>query len=301
MKKFGIGSLFFIFCFCLVSAQEIEISKKVSPLEIAVGDLVHYEITATLNNKTQLLSEPQKINWGNFKVLDYKVTKKKLKHTKKLLKIDYTGSFYKTGEETIPTLNLQYREKNELAIYQLPPTSIKIKSILTDKNTKLKDIKPTFKLTLDKIYYFIGFLFVLGLVLLASGWFYYRQIFQKKKLGQAVMQKTPYQVALEKIKKLEKAKLLEAGKIKKFYARLTEIGKEYFATTFALNIQELTTMEINLVLTEKTDLQTLKRITNFLTFCDQVKFAKYKPSSEENREMVAKIYEIMERIEKKCL
>ena len=95
--------------------------------------------------------------------------------------------------------------------------------------------------------------------------------------------KAAHEIAYERLRKLAEENLIEAGKIKEFYERISHILRCYIEHRFDLKAPERTTEEFLLeaqatsILTgdQKTMLQ------GFLEHCDMVKFARYGPTKTE--------------------
>ena len=92
-----------------------------------------------------------------------------------------------------------------------------------------------------------------------------------------------HEIAYAALERLVAEELVEAGKIKEFYFRITLIVREYIENRFGLRAPEETTEEF---LAELAGSGALKGrheelLERFLEHCDLVKFAKYGPDRDE--------------------
>ena len=96
----------------------------------------------------------------------------------------------------------------------------------------------------------------------------------------------PHQVALEALEAIRRSKLVEQGRYKEYYIRVSDVLRRYMEGQFQLRAPERTTEEFledlqhNAVL----GLQEQLLLREFLRGCDLVKFARVEPTSEQIRE-----------------
>ncbi len=146
-----------------------------------------------------------------------------------------------------------------------------------------------------------GVLFYLLLVLLIAvlvvGFFY----FLKKKKRQISTaenifpQLSPEEIVHQELSELNALSLIEKGELKKYYFRLSEIMRRYIQGCFEFAALDCTTEEILKELKrKKLKYNKINLIRGFLTQCDMVKFAKYKPSIDEIKEDLKKVREIIQ-------
>ncbi len=91
-------------------------------------------------------------------------------------------------------------------------------------------------------------------------------------------------IAFRELEKLKSEKLWEKGEIKKYYARLTEIIRQYLMNRYSVPALEMTTSETlqALLLAGVSEDENYIKLRKILTEGDLVKFAKYKPEPSEN-------------------
>lgn len=153
------------------------------------------------------------------------------------------------------------------------------------------DIKEIYEVELSwkdylKLYWMHG---LLVLLIIITGILIYIYL---KKRGRAQDQPVipdspkipPHIIALNALKKLEEDKAWAVNQSKKYHTDLTDILREYIERRFLVEAHEQTTAEIlrGMRLTGISEEQTAQ-LSNILRLADLVKFAKEKPSEEENK------------------
>lgn len=111
--------------------------------------------------------------------------------------------------------------------------------------------------------------------------------FSKKKKPAVVITGNPLEKALQRIKTLQQENLISSSQVKLFYVELTFIIKNYFQEMQLSSSVQSTSDELMLLL--GVYLQEEKKRTvfyQFLRLADAVKFAKYIPGEEQNKQAV---------------
>lgn len=110
--------------------------------------------------------------------------------------------------------------------------------------------------------------------------------FNYKKTGSIIPKRKPlepYQVALKQLEKLKNQNLLQKGKIKEYYTRLTDIIRRYLYRQFYIKSIEQTSNEIISEMRKNPDLSKYAdAIGGLLGTADFVKFAKVIPADSTN-------------------
>jgi len=105
-----------------------------------------------------------------------------------------------------------------------------------------------------------------------------------------------HEVALEKLTALEARGLVEAGEYQALALGVSEVLREFLGALHGFQGVDLTTWEVLRAL-EGRDLGRITRmeLEDFLSFCDLVKFAKYRPAPAEAQGMVPRARDIVMR------
>ncbi len=108
-------------------------------------------------------------------------------------------------------------------------------------------------------------------------------IFMRRRRARPAPPVPAHEIAYLSLEKLIAEQLIEEGRIKEFYFRVTAIIRTYIENRFGLHAPEETTEEFLADLAGSDALQERNKglLAQFLEHCDLVKFAKYGPSQEE--------------------
>lgn len=98
---------------------------------------------------------------------------------------------------------------------------------------------------------------------------------------------TPYEVAIQKLRKLQNQNLPQRGKTKEYYTRLTGAIREYLKKQFGIKTYEKTSTEILLQVEGQKEIARYADIlSSIFKTADFVKFAKVNPSEAENSKCI---------------
>lgn len=152
---------------------------------------------------------------------------------------------------------------------------------------QLNDIKPVQKPPFvlgDYLWVMWIFLGIL-LLLLAIGFVVYL-ILKKKKKGYFFTPPVvlpPHVRAIQALDKLKEEKIWQHGREKEFYTKITDILRRYIFDRYGINAMEMTSGEILNEIRKETDIASVyENLKQILSVSDLVKFAKYKPFTDEN-------------------
>jgi hypothetical protein len=273
--------------FCLTPAlpeeskDELTITASLDQPKATIGDLIHYDVIVTHRKDVKLLT-PIKIRPEGLKIRstkDLPVSKKGKWVTEGK---QFTLTAFDTGEFKLEPVKIEYLDSagTRKAAESLPQR-ITIESVLGNVNEKtdIKDIKgvlgidPRYEKYLKFLYGLVGALLA-GLLIL----FIMKKL--KRKAADIRHLLNPYEEAMQRLSKLKESSLLEQGRVKLFYFKLTDILRHYFDRAFGFSTEELTTAEMALEISNLSLEDKLKvELVRFLEDCDLVKFANYKPGN----------------------
>ena len=191
-----------------------------------------------------------------------------------------SGSFF------IPPLGFIFICGAEADTSYTPAIPLYVNTVYVDTSQNMRDIKPPLRayITLEEI---IPWVLVLGGILILGGvvFFVIRKLRKKRKKSSVdVLAGMPvHEWALAEIEKLRSARLWQAGQLKQYYTRLTEILRFYIRERYRIDATEMITDEI--VTEMQTILKkdgTLLQLSQILDLADRVKFARFSPLPDEN-------------------
>ncbi len=95
-----------------------------------------------------------------------------------------------------------------------------------------------------------------------------------------------HEIAFEMLQAISRENLVEQGRVKEFYEKLSICLRQYIENRFRLRAPEQTTEEFleQLKTSDALKLEYKQQLQKFLEHCDLVKFARYQPSHEQINE-----------------
>lgn len=173
---------------------------------------------------------------------------------------------------------------NEITLKVLPidvdttkvPIEIKNYASVESIPSKWYDFLPDF--VVDYWYLILtAIIIIIGIVIIVILW---------RKNGSLIVYKKkripPYELAMRQLKKLHEESLCEKGREREYYTRLPEIIREYLKGRFGINAIEMTSTQINCAVSQYKEPLPSHYIYELLEISDFVKFAKVKPTTDEN-------------------
>jgi hypothetical protein len=293
-KRLGLCSLLFVLFFygSLFSQEEkplIEVNSAIDTSLITIGDRITYSLTIEHADTLRIAQPGEGVNLGQFEIKDYKIYDPIKKNGRIYKKYEYVISVFDTGKFTIPPFPIAYFPTDSTANYKIIEASainIYVKSVIQDEKRELRDIKQPLDIPYN--YFFLISVIVIGLLLIGVGFLSYK--FYKKRKEKGYLFKAPeplrpaHEIALESLDILLTRKLIEQGKIKEFYSELSEIVRRYMEGRYYVAALEETSAEILTEMREQDITQDLyEKLKELLVLSDLVKFAKYLPTDEENK------------------
>ncbi|MCD6175558.1 MAG: hypothetical protein J7K65_07325 [Planctomycetes bacterium] len=109
------------------------------------------------------------------------------------------------------------------------------------------------------------------------------RIKSKKTIGNRRLYKSAHEIAFETLKAMAQENLVEQGRVREFYEKLSTCLRQYIENRFRLRAPEQTTEEFldQLRTSDALKLEHKQQLQEFLKHCDLVKFARYRPSNEQ--------------------
>ena len=240
---------------------------------ILIGEQINFTITNTIS-ETEVWP-----TYKEFLVEGVEIIKEgKLDTTKNLISQHFIITAWDSGNYYIPPISFSANSKTEGLL-------LNVQTIILEEGAELKDIKQPMEAPIGWSDIWPWLLGIVLLILIA--YILKKYVFTKKekiKLEKSEVIIPAYINALKQLEKLDKAKLWQAGNIKKYHTELSEIIRRYTENRFNFIALELATDEIISELKSKVNNEQLASITILLQRADLAKFAKSKPDENENKE-----------------
>lgn len=297
-------------------AQNIYLNGKIDKDTIVVGQPFNYELNMRI-------PQDYLIEWAEIKdtigsqieLIDKSELVKTPINNSEDLKVSQTLTLtsFDTGYIEVPKIGIRYSKSINDSIKFMCYTDIMniyVSPVAIDTTAAFRPIKAPMKQNItakETLSYFGALILLAGIILMI---FYFVK-HSKKKKGEENEENKPKIPAIitarEKLGLLKNANLWQSGRLKEYYTDLIDIAREYLKGQFNVDAIEMTSDEIlEEVKKIKLEDQTFSRLKDTFLKADLVKFAKAKPSPEQNETsfndinyFVEDSYNLYQELEKK--
>jgi hypothetical protein len=265
----------------------------VKPAAVLLGDPVMVTITVR-HRRGVSASLPLQLELGKFSELAREESTRELGKKGEIPEVERTFKLrvaaYELGELTLPAIEVAcLGPSGELLSLTTTPIPIQVRGVLRNEpNPKPKGLEPPvsiFQRTYWLLYLLLGIAgagMVAALTLIIS-----RRLRARREALRPPPPPPPaHLVALARLGRLDLDGLLARGEIKELYLLLSEIVRDYLGRRWGFDALEMTTTEIRERLTAQ-HVPLAARFESFLSTCDLVKFAKYRPEDPAARQSFA--------------
>jgi len=201
--------------------------------------------------------------------------------------MEFEITFWDTGSFTLPAYPVNVMsitgDSVEYAIFT-DPIGVTVHTVIKDSQPELRDIKPPVPLPMIlplRLIISLMLIFILMGVLL---WLWRKRIPARRKEKREIYipSKPPYEIAVEKLKKLHEVNVSTPSQIKVFYTELSYIIREFLEYQYFVRAIEMTTEEI---FHSKSYLplngSLMDRLLSVLKRADLAKFARFQPDRNQ--------------------
>jgi hypothetical protein len=269
----------------------LSVQVRLSSEHVSLSDILYMEIQAQASEGYTVTFPALGNNLTQFTVRSEKDMGKKLSPDNKVIAVhSYQLEPMQTGECNIPELEFVFKRevvdsngvKQSAIMTELINVTVAT-SIPQDANVTLADIEDVVDIKFD--YFWVKICGTLA-VLAGIGIAIYYRFRPKKAVEVKEIYRPAHEIAFEMLRRLAEEKLVEQGKIKEFYEKLSICLRQYIEDRFMLRAPEQTTEEFLEELRKSNILepQHKRELKGFLEHCDLVKFAKYQPTNEQINE-----------------
>ena len=285
------------FSFCMHFGFSQTVQTITDTKNILIGEQIKLKIKATLPFNTAALNKwliiPEAI--PHFDIVDAgKADTVNFKDDSKTIEQTITITSFDSGRWVFPALPLEFSATAGQSAKTISSDSfyVNVSYSAADSTGELRDIKPIMKVSVTDYfwYYIIGGAVLLLLLI----YLLYRYCKKKKKELPAspVSHLSPYNEAMEELKKLSEFNLQDAVEIKIYHIRLAEIFKNYLGRKRQKNLLNKTTGDLLINISGiNLSPENISNLATALRCTDAVKFAKYLPLSNESEDCLQKIKE----------
>ncbi len=267
-------------------------------LTIAETVLLQFEATVQPEYEIQMPNVDKVLE--NFGIVDWDNLGTRLDEQNNVVTTyQYKLEPFLSGSYEIPAFVFSFHDANEPDnTHELTsePITVEVTSLLGDQRAELviEDIEGPVAMPKESSYWWVWIPVAVVLVTIPLTWF----LSQQKRARKLIRIFRPaHEIAYARLRVLVAEDLVEAGRIKEFYERISGILRHYIEDRFDLHAPERTTEEFlsELQSTDVLSASDKKVLGEFLAHCDLVKFAKHDPTSEQIQHTFDLVKDFIER------
>ncbi len=254
---------------------------------VTVGDQMHFTIRVT-HGVAERVRWPDSLDLAPFEVLDAQTPEPQREGDRTTSSLVLTLAAFEVGDLEIPRFNVAVDGTEEPVILSTDGWAVTVESVGLDEGGDIRDVKGPFAIPRNWLLLTPWVMALFAAV--AAGYWMYRR-YRLREVGEALVSsappRPPHEVAYEALEALERSPLLEQGKVKEYYIRVSDILRTYVERRYGVPALEMATVEV-LEGLEDAGLHggTLMDVRQFLELADLVKFAKHTPDPEACREAI---------------
>ena len=272
---------------------------RLDKTKMTIADTVLLQFEATLQPGYEM-QMPKVDKLENFGIVDWNNLGKKLDDKNNVVTTyQYRLEPFLSGKYEIPAFTFQFHDANDVnAKHELAsePIAVEVTSLLGDQraNLVIEDIEDVVEMPKPAHHWWLWAVVALGVAAVPGAWLLLRSRRAKELVR---IFRPAHEVAYARLRALVAENLVEQGKIKEFYERISAILRHYIEDRFDLHAPERTTEEFlaELRFTETLAPADKKVLEEFLTHCDLVKFAKHDPTTEQVQRTFDLVKDFIER------
>lgn len=225
-----------------------------------------------------------------FGIVDYHTSQPELTddHRSKISR-SYVLEPFLSGDYKIPPMKVYFNKKgaptdtrHEIETDEIV---VQVTSLLPENfdQMALHDIKPPEEMPQSiSLWLWTG---GISLLIIISGVAVFLVMRKRKQNGNNMpeMKIPAHQQAFDALNALISENLVEKGRVKEFYHKISDILRRYIENRFQIRAPELTTQEFLTSIKDRNEFDTAQKqlLKNFLMHCDLVKFARHQPQTED--------------------
>ncbi len=295
-----ITSIFFMSNAGLSQSGSISIETSVDTTTAYIGNRILLEIKMLHPQNTSFILPKLDKKLGDFIILDQNLYGPDEIDNHYQSQWQFNLTVFDTGLIVIPSIKIQAftaPDTSNILTFYTDSLFINILSVLPGDAQAPRDIKAPFPIR--KFIPWDIVIFVLALLLIITGWFFYQRHWKKThpviRYDEKYLE-PPHVIAIKKLNSLKKKEQLSAEEKKNYYSDLSEIIREYLERRYFIRALEMSSFEINEVFSKiqpNTEIQSI--LTSLFNELDLVKFAKFIPEDENIEKVWNKSYNFIEK------
>ena len=259
------------------------VEQTITPEVIQIGDPVTVVVTVTHDPDAEVVF-PEPLDLAPFEVLGEVRLSEEADEQLNRSRLELAVTAFELGVLPFPTLELEVASPTgDSVVVVTEGTAVTVESVGRDESGELRDIKGPLAIPFE-VLRLLPWLIMAAVAAFLVIWFYRRRRQRTpSEVPVGVIPQPPaHLVAWESLDALEASGLLEAGNIKTYHIRLSDIMRVYVNGRFGLDAMEMTTGEVVTGLRHQgIESSIVTQFRQVLDRCDLVKFAKFQPDLAE--------------------
>ncbi len=281
----------------------LRVKVRVSDERVTLSDLLTLELSAEIKSDYQVQFPALTEVLTQFRVHHWDDRQETVSEDGMMIKsYQYQLEPLELGQCEIPALSFHFERKETLeensaaGTLTTDPVWVEvITSLTTDPNAfVIADIDEIVEMKANYFWLWTG----LGVAFLIGTGIWIGMLIRPQKTTEiSRVYKLAHAIAFERLKAIAAENLVEQGRIKEFYEKLSTCLRQYIENRFQLRAPEQTTEEFleQLKISDALRLEHKQQLQKFLEHCDLVKFARYEPSHEQINESLTMAEEFVEK------
>jgi len=264
----------------------LQVHVRVDANSVSIAETLTLELEATVEEGYDVTMPRVDSVLQHFGILDWDNLGNRLNEDNSLVETyRYRLEPFISGTYDIPPFTFEFTDVNTpdtVHTLETEPIPVEITSLLGEdrENLTIADIEEVVDIPRKRSYAWAWGLGILLLLALGLGLW----VFVKGRRPIEIIRlfKPAHELAYERLRVLVADDLIEAGHIKAFYERISNILRHYIEDRFHVRAPEQTTEEFLQALsrTDALPADDKSGLGEFLESCDLVKFARHEPQSE---------------------
>jgi hypothetical protein len=279
------------------AAQSPEVTIKVAPESVAVGEIVTATVSITYADGVTVSLPADGADFGDAEVRSATVTTEPLADSRSRTVGTYEVVLWEVGEHALKAPAATWRAgEGEVQEAARPEATVTVASVLTEATSEIADIRGPREMPLKPVHYLLAALPVLALIGLIVGlvmWLRGRR--RRQAPEEALPPLEPAEEALLALDQLESDDLVAQDQIKEHYVRLSWILRRYIDRRWGLPALEETTGMLGHTMrgSGRVPEAQIAEMIAVLRRADLAKFAKFRPEPIRAREDVGAVRAIV--------
>jgi hypothetical protein len=280
------------------SKGEFSVVMRLSGESVGVSDLLIMEIESVSGQRFDVEMPSLADALSELEIRDWRQFDDRLGENDSIVRVRrYRLEPLAPGVGAVGELTFEFEQDGDIKETIITEAvEIEVTSLLDELGTELviEDIEDVVSVRANMTVWWVGG----GCVaLVVAGFVLWRLLRPKREAEIARIFRPAHAIAYDILRRLKEDKLVEAGRIKEFYERLSDCLRHYIEHRFSLRAPERTTEEFLAELKDEEALSSEYRndLKMFLEHCDLVKFARFDPSAEQIEETLRMVQEFVDK------